>query len=163
MPILKTGPLTLIFVFQLNRATSWIDGSFVYSTSEAWAAALRSYRNGSLRTEPGSRMPVRNTMRVPLFNSPAPHVLRTGSPERLFLLGDPRTNQNPALLSFGILFHRWHNVLAARVQKQHPDWPDEEVFERARRLVIACMQVTHCPLPIPHARSIGTSGSLGRC
>lgn len=136
-----------VFVWlQLNRATSWIDGSFVYSTSEAWAAALRSYQNGSLRTEPGpgapsSRMPVRNTMRVPLFNSPAPHVLRTGSPERLFLLGDPRTNQNPALLSFAIVFHRWHNVLAARVQKQHPDWPDEEVFERARRLVIATMQV----------------------
>ncbi|XP_052126755.1 dual oxidase [Frankliniella occidentalis] len=125
---------------QLNRATSWIDGSFVYSTSEAWAAALRSYRNGSFKTEAGGRLPVRNTMRVPLFNSPAPNLLRTGNPERLFLLGDPRTNQNPALLSFGILFHRWHNVQAARVQRQHPTWPDEEVFERARRLVIASMQ-----------------------
>lgn len=125
---------------QLNRVTSWIDGSFVYSTSEAWASALRSFRNGTLKTEASGRLPVRNTMRVPLFNSPAPHVLRTNSPERLFLLGDPRTNQNPALLSFGILFHRWHNVLAARVQRQHPGWPDEEVFERARRLLIASMQ-----------------------
>ncbi|KAG8223936.1 hypothetical protein J437_LFUL003744, partial [Ladona fulva] len=56
------------------------------------------------------------------------------------VLGDPRTNQNPALLSFGILFFRWHNVVAARVQSQHPDWNDEEVFQRTRRIVIATIQ-----------------------
>lgn len=62
------------------------------------------------------------------------------------VLGDPRTNQNPALLTFGILFFRWHNVVAARVQAQHPDWPDEEVFQRARRIVVATLQVlTVCP------------------
>lgn len=59
------------------------------------------------------------------------------------VLGDPRTNQNPALLTFGILFFRWHNVVAARVQAQHPDWPDEEVFQRARRFVVATLQVLH--------------------
>jgi hypothetical protein len=59
------------------------------------------------------------------------------------VLGDPRTNQNPALLTFGILFFLWHNVVAARVQTQHPDWPDEEVFQRARRFVVATMQVSH--------------------
>lgn len=58
------------------------------------------------------------------------------------VLGDPRTNQNPALLSFGILFFRWHNVVAGRVQKEHPTWTDEEVFQRARRIVIASLQVT---------------------
>jgi hypothetical protein len=57
------------------------------------------------------------------------------------VLGDPRTNQNPALLAFGILFFRWHNVVAGRVQAQHPDWPDEEVFQRARRIVVATLQV----------------------
>ena len=30
------------------------------------------------------------------------------------VLGDPRTNQNPAFLTLGILFYRWHNVLARR-------------------------------------------------
>jgi dual oxidase len=62
------------------------------------------------------------------------------------VLGDPRTNQNPALLAFGILFFRWHNVVAARVQAQHPNWPDEEVFQRTRRTVVATLQV---PL-VPH-------------
>lgn len=57
------------------------------------------------------------------------------------VLGDPRTNQNPALLTFGILFFRWHNVVASRVQHEHPDWSDEDVFQRARRVVIATLQV----------------------
>ena len=51
-----------------------------------------------------------------------------------------RTNQNPALLSFGILFYRWHNVLAGRVQAEHPEWSDEDVFQRARRINIATLQ-----------------------
>ncbi|GFG29965.1 hypothetical protein Cfor_11750 [Coptotermes formosanus] len=125
---------------QTNRMTAWIDGSFIYSTSEAWVNAMRSFQNGTFLTDETEKLPVRNTMRVPLFNSPAPHVLRMMNPERLFLLGDPRTNQNPALLTFGILFFRWHNVVAARVQAQHPDWPDEEVFQRARRFVVATLQ-----------------------
>lgn len=35
---------------------------------------------------------------------------------------------------------RWHNELAARVQAEYPSWSDEDVFQRARRLVIASMQ-----------------------
>lgn len=101
---------------------------------------MRSFQNGTFLTDQSGKLPIRNTMRVPLFNNPVPHVMRMLSPERLFLLGDPRTNQNPALLTFGILFFRWHNVVALRVQQQHSDWPDEEVFQRARRIVVATLQ-----------------------
>lgn len=69
---------------QINRVTSWIDGSFIYSTSEAWINAMRSFKNGTLLSEPTNGFPVRNTMRVPLFNNPVPNILRTLSPERLF-------------------------------------------------------------------------------
>lgn len=56
------------------------------------------------------------------------------------VLGDARTNQNPALLSFAILFLRWHNVQAQEVKKAHPDFNDEEIFQKARRQVIASLQ-----------------------
>lgn len=59
------------------------------------------------------------------------------------VLGDPRTNQNPAMVTFGILLLRWHNVVAARVHRQHPDWSDEQLFQRARRIVIASLQVNY--------------------
>ncbi|KAL1373556.1 hypothetical protein pipiens_018597, partial [Culex pipiens pipiens] len=125
---------------QLNQMTAWIDGSFIYSTSEAWLNAMRSFQDGLLLTNDKGTMPVKNTMRVPLFNNPVPHVMRMLNPERLYLLGDPRTNQNPALLSFAILLLRWHNVVAKRVRKQHRDWTDEEIFQRSRRVVIASLQ-----------------------
>ena len=47
-----------------------------------------------------------------MVNAPAPHLLTKLNPERMFLLGDPRTNQNPAFLVMGILFYRWHNYQA---------------------------------------------------
>ncbi|KAL7042509.1 hypothetical protein ACKWTF_001170 [Chironomus riparius] len=125
---------------QINQMTAWIDGSFIYSTSEAWLNAMRSFQNGTLLTDKSGNMPVKNTMRVPLFNNPVPHVMRALSPERLYLLGDPRTNQNPAILSFAILLLRWHNVQAQEVKRKYPDWSDEEIFQRARRQVVASLQ-----------------------
>jgi dual oxidase len=64
--------------------TAWIDGSLIYSTSEAWLNAMRSFHNGTLLTDKSGKMPVKNTMRVPLFNNPVPHVMRALSPERLY-------------------------------------------------------------------------------
>ncbi|XP_046835214.1 dual oxidase isoform X1 [Vespa crabro] len=125
---------------QINKVTSWIDGSFIYSSSEAWANTMRAFKNGSLLMEPSRKFPVRNTMRAPLFNHAVPHVMRMLSPERLYLLGDPRTNQHPPLLSLGILFYRWHNVIASRVQREYPDMSDEEIFQKARRIVIGTLQ-----------------------
>lgn len=58
------------------------------------------------------------------------------------MLGDPRTNQNPALLTLSILFFRWHNTVAQRIQRENPRWTDEEIFQRARRVVIATLQVS---------------------
>jgi len=124
---------------QKNKMTSWIDGSFIYSTVEPWVNLMRSYENGTLRmTEKG--YPPHNTEGVPLYNFPAPHIQKPADPSRMYVLGDPRTNQNPALLSFGILFYRWHNVLARRVQLKHPTWSDEDIFQSARRLNIATLQ-----------------------
>lgn len=57
------------------------------------------------------------------------------------VLGDPRTNQNPALLTLSILFFRYHNFVASQIQRSNPDWSDEDVFQRARRTVVATLQV----------------------
>lgn len=73
-------------LFQLNRMTSWIDGSFVYSTKEAWLNAMRTFVNGTfkMRGDPILGMPPLNTQRIPLFNQPAPNILKMQSPERLY-------------------------------------------------------------------------------
>ncbi|KAL1517076.1 hypothetical protein ABEB36_000887 [Hypothenemus hampei] len=125
---------------QLNRVSSWIDGSFIYSTSEPWASSMRSFKNGTYLTDITGKMPIRNYKKIPLFNNPVPDMMKMQNSKRLFLLGDPRTNQNPALLTLGILFFRWHNVVAGRVQRQNPTWSDEKIFHKARRIVVATLQ-----------------------
>ncbi|XP_053211640.1 dual oxidase-like isoform X2 [Panonychus citri] len=101
---------------------------------------MRSFKNGSFKADENNLFPPRNRERAPLNNSPPAHHIKMISPERMFLLGDPRSNQNPALLAFGLLFFRWHNTLASRIQAEYPHWSDEDIFQRARRLVIASLQ-----------------------
>lgn len=64
--------------------TSWIDGSFIYSTSETWLNAMRSFQNGSFKTDETGLFPPRNKDRIPLINSPPAHHLRMAHPERMF-------------------------------------------------------------------------------
>ena len=43
-------------------------------------------------------------------------------------------------MALGILFYRWHNVLASRIKRRYPLWRDEDVFQAARRWNIATLQ-----------------------
>jgi dual oxidase len=61
----------------------------------------------------------------------------------LSVLGDPRVNENPGLLSFGLIMFRWHNLQAKRMRVLQPTWTDEELFQGARRWIIAVLQVRH--------------------
>uniref|UniRef100_A0A915LF61 Peroxidase n=1 Tax=Meloidogyne javanica TaxID=6303 RepID=A0A915LF61_MELJA len=117
---------------QINERTSWIDASFLYSTQEPW--------NGTLLEGPMPGYPPFNDPHIPLINPPPPQIHRLMNPERLFILGDPRINENPGLLSFGLILFRWHNIQALRLQQEFPEWTDEELFQGARRLVIATLQ-----------------------
>ncbi|MFH4983473.1 hypothetical protein AB6A40_010182 [Gnathostoma spinigerum] len=124
----------------VNDRTSWIDASFLYSTQEPWVAALRSWENGTLAEGSIEGYPPFNGPHIPLINPAPPQIHRLMNPERLYMLGDPRANENPGLLSFGLILYRWHNIQARRIQKQHPAWSDEEIFQGARRWVIATLQ-----------------------
>lgn len=64
--------------------TSWIDGSFVYSTSETWVNAMRSFQNGTFKTGISPDMPPLNLERVPMFTAMAPHLMRFTNPELIF-------------------------------------------------------------------------------
>ena len=59
---------------------------------------------------------------------------------KLFVAGDPRANENPNLAVMHTLFVREHNRLCDELKALHPDWSDEELFQYARRIVIALIQ-----------------------
>lgn len=66
--------------------TSWIDGSFVYSTSEAWVNAMRSFQNGTFKEGDIEGIPPRNKDRVPIFTAPAPHIMKMPNPEKMLCI-----------------------------------------------------------------------------
>jgi peroxidase len=73
-------------------------------------------------------------------------VGNAGSPERpdlsttLFIAGDIRINEQPTLACMHILFIREHNFQANKVAAANPSFNDEQIFQAARRVVIAEMQ-----------------------
>ena len=119
---------------QTNSITAFIDGSQVYGSDAARAAALREFSGGRLRTSAGNLLPF-NT--AGLGNANDAHVVPDA---QLFLAGDVRANENPELIALQTLFVREHNRLAAVAAAKNPGWTDEQLYQHARRLVIAELQ-----------------------
>ncbi|XP_076444374.1 dual oxidase 2-like [Babylonia areolata] len=132
---------------QLNEITPYIDGNLMYGAGKAIADAVRSFEGGRLAARDGSAnikdsFPIGNDIRLPMANPPSPrdHVLRPV--DRFYRLGNPRGNENPFLLSFGVLWFRYHNYWADRLAKANKDWKDndERLFDEAKKRVIAQYQ-----------------------
>ncbi|MGB8854465.1 MAG: peroxidase family protein [Pirellulales bacterium] len=119
---------------QLNEITAFIDGSQIYGIDAARAAALREFFGGRLKTSTGNLLPF-NT--AGLANANDAHRV---ADDKLFLAGDVRANENPELLALHTLFVREHNRIAAEAAAKNPTWTDEQLFQHARRIVIAELQ-----------------------
>ena len=119
---------------QLNRITAFIDGSQVYGSDTTRATALREFVGGRMKTSTGNLLPF-NT--AGLANANDAHVV---ADDQLFLAGDVRANENPELASLQTLFVREHNRIAAEAAARNPGWSDEQLFQHARRMVIAELQ-----------------------
>jgi len=119
---------------QINEITAFIDGSQIYGVDATRAAALREFAGGRLRTGAGDLLPF-NT--GGFANANDAHRV---TDDRLFLAGDVRANENPELLSLHTLFVREHNRIAAEGAAKNPTWTDEQLFQHARRIVIAELQ-----------------------
>jgi hypothetical protein len=117
---------------QLNEITAWIDASNVYGSDQFRAAALRTLDGtGRLLTSPGDLLPF-NTVGLPNGGGDAPE---------LFLAGDVRANEQSGLTAMHTLFVREHNRLAQEIALAEPGLDGEEIYQRARRIVGALMQV----------------------
>lgn len=103
-----------------NSITSFIDGSNVYGSDQETADALRAFEGGKLAISDGNLMPK--------------------DEEGHYLAGDERANENPGLTSMHTLWMREHNHIAEQLSAQNPEWGDEQLYQEARRLVVAEIQ-----------------------
>lgn len=116
---------------QINEITSWIDASNVYGSSVERATALRTLDGtGKLKTSEGDFLP---------FNSDG--LPNAGVSPRFFLAGDVRANEQVGLATMHTLFVREHNRLAEQIAQNNPDYSGEEIYQQARSIVAAQMQV----------------------
>ncbi len=120
---------------QLNQITSYIDASNIYGSDANRAAALRD-TGGLLTTTAGGLLPMLNT--VGEENDNANPSL---GPADLFLSGDVRVNEHVGLTSMHAIFVREHNRLAADIATNNPGLSDDDIYERARKIVGAEMQI----------------------
>ncbi|KAJ3596396.1 hypothetical protein NHX12_002803 [Muraenolepis orangiensis] len=124
---------------QVNLATAWIDGSSIYGPSSSWSDTLRSFSGGRLASGPQWNMPKQNGGRFLMWSAPDPSTGRHG-PAGLYELGNAWANENVFTAAEAIVWFRYHNHLASRLQEVHPGWSDEKLFQHARKTVVATFQ-----------------------
>lgn len=121
-----------------NEVTAYLDGSGIYGSTASRARWLRTFEDGKLKTSNGNLLPWNTTTGE--FNDPkdnsAPFMddpVRVSS--KLFVSGDVRANENPLLIGFHTLFVREHNRLCDELKAENPNWSDEELYQKARKMV----------------------------
>ena len=131
-----------------NRVSSYIDGSGIYGSSKERADFLRSFEGGKLRVSRGNMPPWNTTTGE--FNDPELSDTRgsdaygmdddTDSGSKLFVAGDRRANENPLLTSFHTIFLREHNRICDNLKVEDPSLNDEQLYQKARKLVGGILQ-----------------------
>ena len=116
----------------INVVTSFLDGSAIYGSEEERADALRTMKDGLLKTGPGDLLPDNEEG---IENEP-------DTSAEFFVAGDIRSNENPILTAIHTLFVREHNVIARELAEAMPELAEdeEELFLTARRINNAQLQ-----------------------
>ena len=116
---------------QFNALTAYVDGSQIYGSDDTVARQLRTLENGLLKVHRlGPTMPTRS--QTGLLNE---HVRSED-----LVGGDIRAIEQPGLASLHSLFVNEHNRIAKEIQQANQELNDEDIFQEARRFVIAELQ-----------------------
>ncbi|XP_046565071.1 thyroid peroxidase-like [Haliotis rubra] len=120
---------------QYNELSAFIDGSQIYGISDSEMAELRDTDSGSGLLKVGT-----NNL-LPEGDSDDCFLDTSDSSNYCFKAGDSRVNVFPGLSALHTLFMREHNRVATALKGYNSDWDDEKLFQEARRIVIAELQV----------------------
>ncbi len=128
----------------INDITSYIDGSGVYGSDEVRADWLRSNVDGKLKVSANNALPY-NTIDGEFdsaIDPTTPFMVLDGPeiPVKFFVGGDIRINEQPGLMCFHTLMVLEHNSQCDILKAANPGWTDEELYQRARKIVGGLIQ-----------------------
>ncbi len=129
----STGTSVLNPRRQLNFASGFLDAGFLYGHSSQRLALLRTFTGGKLRTDPANGVPINGAGVFMEGGSIVPSTQQR-------LTGDARGNTQPGLLALTGLWLLEHNRLCDDIAREQPSWSDTQLFNAARRRVIALFQ-----------------------
>lgn len=126
---------------QINQLTAYIDASMVYGSSDQDAFDIRetTANTGKLKVHVTSKYP----KGLPPFNLDTNMDCQKDNTTTVgcFLAGDYRANEQLALLAFHNLWIRQHNNLVDKLKRINPHWGGEQLYQEARKIVGAQMQI----------------------
>ncbi|XP_074076627.1 eosinophil peroxidase isoform X2 [Macrotis lagotis] len=149
---------------QLNALTSFVDASMVYGSENALAAQLRNTSNQLGLLAVNTRFQDNGRELLPFDNLREDPCLLTNRNARIpcFLAGDSRASETPKLTAIHTLFVREHNRLARELKRLNPRWSGEKLYQEARKIVGAMVQIItyrdFLPLVLGQARARKTLG-----
>ena len=126
-----------------NATTAWIDGSSIYGSDETRALWLRTFHDGKLKVSTGDFPPF-NTLSGEIngatdMNAPKMDMQHLPS-NRVFVTGDTRANENVLLITMHTIFIREHNRLCDELKGKYPNASDEQLYQKARKIIGGFMQ-----------------------
>lgn len=111
---------------QTNQATSYLDGSTVYSSNARLSDNARIFRDGLL-----------------MFGKGTPRedvCLRGALANQCIRPGDSRSGEQPGLLAMHTVWVGEHNRIVSELADMNSHWSDEKLYQEARRIVGAMIQ-----------------------
>ena len=125
---------------QINLITSPVDASFVYGSTKAQAASLRTFSGGQLKVwNFFAKLNLKPLLPPKTENPDQDCVAR---PEKLFCFeaGDVRVNEQTHLTVLHTIYLREHNRIAKALGNMNSDWDDDKLYHETRHIVAACVQ-----------------------
>ena len=112
---------------QMNALTAFVDASHTYGSDDFHARSMRLFFGGMLKSS------IRTKGRENKEFLPV-------DPQGHFFSGDIRGTEMPGLAAVHTIFLREHNRVARGLFHLRRDWNDEQLYQNARRIVIAQWQ-----------------------
>lgn len=127
---------------QINQLTSFIDASQVYGFEKSVAEDLRDLTNDNGLLRVGAIFPGRKPL-LPTVGINGMDCRRNleESNRNCFVAGDIRANEQVGLAAMHTIWMREHNRVAAFLKSLNPFWDGDKVYQEARKIVGAEMQV----------------------
>ncbi|XP_045841421.1 lactoperoxidase [Meles meles] len=141
--VCPTPPYQSLARDQINALTSFLDASLVYGPEPSLASRLRNLSSPLGLMAVNQEFYDHGLAYLPFdITKPSPcEFINTTARVPCFLAGDSRASEQILLATSHTLFLREHNRLAIELKRLNPHWDGEKVYQEARKILGAFVQI----------------------